>query len=223
MPNVERALELRDALSPRTLVDMDEAGVILDDDNSDAWTGTDPGFPPAYWNAVAASFMYRFLLSAPLGLDFLGDSALAQIPNQRAERGPRWAPQFPSVSLLDWETGAGNARYWLLKLLIEQTSVGMALQPTTVSALPANPFCAAATNLGGGRPAKLELACAAGVISEVSFASYGLLAEGGGGGGGACNFSPVAGCSTNASDFVRAACLGKAACNLTVADGGPRE
>ena len=33
MPQVEEAVALRDALSPATLIDMDEAGVILPDDN----------------------------------------------------------------------------------------------------------------------------------------------------------------------------------------------
>ena len=220
MPSVARATALRDALSPRTLVDMDEAGVILPDDNSDEWTGDSPGFAPVYWSAVAASFMYRFATSAPLGLDFLGDSALAQIPNMRASRGDRWAPQFPSVSLLDWETGAPNARYQVLKLLIDQTSVGMGLMNTTVAPpAPANPFCGSAVNLGSGRAAVVELACApgAGTISEVLFADYGLPA-------GDCPAwapNPTCSAATNATALVRSACVGQASCRVSVTDGGP--
>jgi hypothetical protein len=220
MPSVARATALRDALSPRTLVDMDEAGVILPDDNSDEWTGDSPGFAPVYWSAVAASFMYRFATSAPLGLDFLGDSALAQIPNMRASRGDRWAPQFPSVSLLDWETGAPNARYQVLKLLIDQTSVGMGLMNTTVAPpAPANPFCGSAVNLGSGRAAVVELACApgAGTISEVLFADYGLPA-------GDCPAwapNPTCSAANNATALVRSACVGQASCRVSVTDGGP--
>ena len=40
---------------------------------------------------------------------------------------PEWGiplPQYPSVSLLSWNTGYGNARYWVLKLLIEHFAPG---------------------------------------------------------------------------------------------------
>ena len=100
MPQVEAAVALRDALSPSTRLDMDEAGVILPDDNDPQWTGDAPGFPPIYWNAVAASFMYRFAGMAACGVEFLGDSALAQIPNMTAARGEAWGPQYPSVTML---------------------------------------------------------------------------------------------------------------------------
>ena len=55
----------------------------------------------------------------------LGQSQLAGSP-----KIPEWGiplPQYPSVSLLDWRTGLGNARYWVLKLLIEEFSPGDAL------------------------------------------------------------------------------------------------
>lgn len=231
LPNVRTAINVRDALSPSTQLDMDEVGVILPNDNSNEWTGDAPGFPPIYWNAAAASFMYRFLLYAPLGLEFMGDSALAQIPNMTAARGPRWAPQFPSVSLLDWNTGAPTARFRVLQLLIQSTSPGMALRATAVAAAPASTFCASGVNLGAGRPANVSLACApgGGVIAEVLFAAYGVLPPGSGGpprADGGCPSAllpppPLGGCATNASALVRAACEGKAVCALSVGDGGP--
>jgi hypothetical protein len=32
-------------------------------------------------------------------------------------------PQFPSVALLNWTTGEGSAKYWVLKLLIETADI----------------------------------------------------------------------------------------------------
>jgi hypothetical protein len=213
MPNVETAVALRDALSPTTKLDMDEVGVILPDDNDEQWTGDAPGFPLAYWNACAASFLYRFLLYAPLGLDYMGDSALAQIPNMKATRGSRWEPQFPSVSILDWDTGAPTARYRLLELLIRTTSVGMGLRATTVAPVFSTPFCGAGVNLGGARPARLQLACAlpGSVITSVDFAAYGVLAPS----GTACPTAlPPGTCAANVTALVRAACVGHANCTL---------
>ena len=42
------------------------------------------------------------------------------------------APQFPSVTLLNWTTGGGTARYWVLKVLIEEFKLGDELVETAV-------------------------------------------------------------------------------------------
>ena len=42
------------------------------------------------------------------GIEMVGESAMMQVPDF-----------FPSVSMMDWETGRPNARYWALKLLRE--------------------------------------------------------------------------------------------------------
>lgn len=216
LPNVQTAVALRDALSPTTKLDMDEVGVILPQDNAEQWTGDAPGFPPIYFNACAASFLYRFLMYAPLGLDYMGDSALAQIPNMKATRGSRWEPQFPSVSILDWNTGAPTARYRLLELLIRTTSVGMGLRTSIVAPVVSNPFCGAGVNLGGARPARLELACAlpGSVIESVDFSAYGVLAPSE---VGVCPTAlpPGGTCAANVTALVRAACLGRATCSLS--------
>ena len=60
-------------------------------------------------NAAGALYAYVFASLAPLGVEVLGQSQLAGSP-----KIPEWGiplPQFPSVSLLDWRTGLGNARY----------------------------------------------------------------------------------------------------------------
>ena len=122
---------IRDKLSPSTKLDIDEIGVILPGDNSDS-----PDPPPIYWNAAAAFFAYLFPQLAIEGVDILGQSQLMGYPPIPASQFPAnggdpLPPQFASVSEIDWESGQGNARYWLLKLLIEHFGIGDKIVKTT--------------------------------------------------------------------------------------------
>jgi hypothetical protein len=58
---------------------------------------------------------------ALLGIDFVGESQLVGYPSQ-----------FPSVTLIDWRNGKPNARYWVLKLLIDHFHPGDRLVSTQV-------------------------------------------------------------------------------------------
>jgi len=94
-------------------IDIDEVGVILPGD-----TDQNPAaIPDEYWNAAGAMFAYLFgsLSINPNvnGVTFIGESQLVGYPTQ-----------FPSVSELDWNTGAPTARYWCLQLLIDHTDAG---------------------------------------------------------------------------------------------------
>jgi len=175
-------------------------------------------------------YAYLFGTSAVAGLDVLGESQLIGYPSINFPRGPPYngpwtaPPQYPSVSMLSWggafgDAGDGTARYFALKLLLEQFRPGP----------PAGPFPAAAADVlvatnatgGGGAPLAspfcgsvpnlqtLSLFCAAGVISGVTFASYGTPT-------GACGTWAVnATCNApKTSAIVRAACVGKAACSI---------
>lgn len=53
---VHNITRIRDTLSPHTMLDIDEAGVILPDDN----TPGAPMFPLVYWNAAGAMYAYLF-------------------------------------------------------------------------------------------------------------------------------------------------------------------
>ena len=57
MPNLASIMAIRDAMNPSAWIDLDEAGVILPDDNDGKWTSADPGFPNVYWNAAASMYM----------------------------------------------------------------------------------------------------------------------------------------------------------------------
>ena len=230
---VAAIIAARDALNPGVLLDADEVGVILPDDNDAKYTADAPGFPAIYWNAAAAMYAYLFGQTAALGLDVLGESQLIGYPSIPFPRGAPYdgpwtaPPQFPSVSLLSWggafgKPGDGTARYWALKLLVDSFTAGGAaggagaaadvLVATTVAGggggALTSPFCASALNLDA-----LSIYCAAGVISGIDFASYGTPS-------GACGaFAVNATCNDPASRaVVAAACVGKAACTV---EAGP--
>ena len=118
----------RKALSPTTRTTIDEIGVILPNDNDD---NAEP-FPLVYWNACAASFAYLFGNLALQGIDVLGSSQLVGNP-----RISQWLgglePQYPSVSMVNWTTGVGTARVWLLQLLEEEFKVGDGMVETAVN------------------------------------------------------------------------------------------
>ena len=221
---------VRDALNPSVLLDADEVGVILADDNDPVWTSEKPGFPAVYWNSAAAMYGYLFGTTAALGLDVLGESQLIGYPSIPFSRGPPingpWTapPQFPSVSLLSWggafgQPGDGTARYWVLKLLVDQFRAGppagtfaaadadvlISTRVTGGGTPPSSPFCGSVLNLDD-----LSLACDTGVISAISFASYGTPT-------GTCgSWAANPACNeANSTAVVEALCLGKAACTIT--------
>jgi hypothetical protein len=120
--NIVRYIEtIRQRLAPQTLTAINEVGIIHPDDLQQGKPDYKyKPFPNAYWNLCAAQFAYLYGELARLGIEMLGQSALIQPPRF-----------FVSVSLMDWETGKPNARYWVLKLLIESFKPGDRLVQTT--------------------------------------------------------------------------------------------
>ena len=98
---------MRKRLSPATRTTINEIGSISADDGGQGEPGhvTKP-IPQSYWHLSGATYAYLFAQLAPLGIDILGESQLVGYPTQ-----------FPSVSMVDWTTGAPNARYRILELL----------------------------------------------------------------------------------------------------------
>jgi hypothetical protein len=197
---VANVIAIRDALSPTTKLDPDEMGVILPDDNDPIFNSTNPGFPNLYWNAAASMYAYLFGNLALQGVDVLGESQLVGYPNL-PQYG--WGPQFPSVALLNWTDGSGTARYWILKLLLDQTDLGDTIVNTTVAAAPSNPFCGSTINLSN-----LTLTCTTGVINKIQFASYGTPT-------GTCGNYQVGACNDlNSTAIVESYCLNQASCTV---------
>jgi hypothetical protein len=98
---------IRTRLSPSTRTTVNEIGSISADDLEQGKPGhvTKP-IPQSYWNLSAATYAYVFGELATLGIDAVGESQLVGYPTQ-----------FPSVSLVDWNSGAPNARFRVLELL----------------------------------------------------------------------------------------------------------
>jgi len=99
---------IRDRLSPETKLDTDELGVILPTDVLElaAAKALPDHIPHRYWNAAGALYAFLFVELSKLGVDVIGESQLVGYPSQ-----------FPSVSMIDYNNGKPNARYWVLKLI----------------------------------------------------------------------------------------------------------
>ncbi|MGH9585935.1 MAG: GH39 family glycosyl hydrolase, partial [Acidobacteriaceae bacterium] len=108
-------LAIRDRLSPATKVDTDELGVILPTDGLEIRAGkAQPDhIPHVYWNAAGALYAYLYDELAKMGVDVIGESQLVGYPSQ-----------FPSVSMIDYNNGKPNARYWVLKLILDNFHPG---------------------------------------------------------------------------------------------------
>jgi len=101
-------LAIRDRLSPETKIDTDELGVILPTDGVEirASKAIPDHIPHRYWNAAGALYAFLFVELSKLGVDVIGESQLVGYPSQ-----------FPSVSMIDYNNGKPNSRYWVLKLI----------------------------------------------------------------------------------------------------------
>eukprot|EP01012_Entosiphon_sulcatum_P062894 TRINITY_DN8958_c0_g1_i1.p1 TRINITY_DN8958_c0_g1~~TRINITY_DN8958_c0_g1_i1.p1 ORF type:complete len:631 (+),score=103.19 TRINITY_DN8958_c0_g1_i1:28-1920(+) len=205
----DTVIPARDALSPTTQLDLDELGVIMPDDNN-ANLPIDADLPDLYWNAAGAMYAYLFARFAPLGVEVLGHSQLAGSP-----KIPDWGiplPQYPSVSLLDWRSGYGNARYWALKILIDNFAPGDEILNTTAvyqgTTPSTNPFCG---EVAGPDYGQVELSCAdkGSVIDEITFADWGTPS-------GGCQSYKPSNCSSadKALAWARQNCQGKSQCTL---------
>ncbi len=121
--NTVRFVEaIRKRYSPATKTDLDELGVILTEDEKEI---RQPGYvakpePPAYWNLAGSMYAHLYIECAKMGIDVIGESQLVG-----------YRSQFPSVSMMNYETSEPNARYWVLKLLRDNFGPGDKLAQTT--------------------------------------------------------------------------------------------
>jgi hypothetical protein len=105
---------IRKRLSPETKTTIDELGVISADDGGQNEPGhvTKP-IENSYWNLAGALYAYLFGEMTKMGIDVAGASQLVGFPSQ-----------YPSVSMVDWNDGKPNARFWVLKLLRDNFDPG---------------------------------------------------------------------------------------------------
>jgi len=115
--------EIIKKLSPTTQTLLDETGTDMDNVLT-------PGLPPpknnpTYWVASGAYFAYMYARLATNS-----NTTVRVFSQSQLMDGP---PQEPSVTMLDWTTGLGTARYWVLKLLIDSFAVGDVFVSTSVT------------------------------------------------------------------------------------------
>jgi hypothetical protein len=106
--------EIRKRLSPTTRTTIDEIGAISADDLAQGEPGhvTKP-IPSSYWSLTGAMYAYLFGEMTRMGIDVAGESQLVGYPTQ-----------FPSVSMVDWNTGNPNPRFRVLQLLHDNFGSG---------------------------------------------------------------------------------------------------
>ena len=110
---------IRRRLSPKTITMLNEVGTIRAEDIGQS--DSSRPLPRSYWNLSGAVYAYLYAQLARMGIEVVGESQLVGYPTQ-----------FPSVSMLDWDTGQPNARYWVLKLLRDSFGPGDQLVVTKI-------------------------------------------------------------------------------------------
>ena len=97
---------IRERLSPETKTDTDELGSISAEDTQQDQPGhVFKPIPNSFWNLCGSMYAYLYIELAKRGVEVAGESQMVGYPTQ-----------YPSVSLVDWDTGQPNARFWVLKL-----------------------------------------------------------------------------------------------------------
>ncbi len=121
--NVVRYIEnIRERLSPQTKTMINEIGTISSEGANQGAPGLkSKPIPDSYWNLSGALYAYVFGELTRMGIDVAGESQLVGYPTQ-----------FPSVTMVDWNTGKPNARYWILKLLRQNFGPGDRLMESQV-------------------------------------------------------------------------------------------
>lgn len=122
--NVVRYAEsIRQRLSPGTRTMINEVGSIRANDNDSSTAGRwSAAIPDSYWHLSAALYAYLFAELSRLGIDVVGESQLVGYPTQ-----------FPSVSMVDWETGKPNPRFRVLQLIHDNFGPGDRIVETEIS------------------------------------------------------------------------------------------
>ena len=130
--NVVRYVEsIRKRLSPETRTTIDEIGAISADDAAQGTPGhVSQPIPNSYWNLAGAMYAYIFGQLTQIGIDVAGESQLVGYPTQ-----------YPSVSMVKWDDGSPNARFWVLKLLHDNFVPGdKVVEIETKRDDPSNPY-----------------------------------------------------------------------------------
>ena len=120
---------IRKRLSPHTITTINEIGTILG-------FNLTKKIPDYYWNLSGAMYACIFIELTKMGIEVAGESQLVGYPTQ-----------FPDVSMMNWENGHPNARYWVLKLIKDNFGPGDKLVGTSFNG--SNVLCQAFITANG--------------------------------------------------------------------------
>jgi hypothetical protein len=124
--DVRRVEAIRERLAPEVQTTVNEAGALaFDEVRQPRLDYVQPPIPESFWNLSGALFAYLYAGLSRIGVESVAQSALAQYPGQ-----------FPSATMLDWNTGEPNARYWVLKLLVSELGPGDAVVASGAAGSP---------------------------------------------------------------------------------------
>ena len=131
---IPKIISIKNSLSPTTQIIIDEMGAILSTQCSE-YNGN---LPEMFWLSSGGVYAYIFgklsslinekLVIAESGLIFHGKMNSTLFPP--SEEGLNSFCQ--STTMIDWNTGDGNARYWILKLILDNFSIGDTVINTTI-------------------------------------------------------------------------------------------
>eukprot|EP00755_Sulcionema_specki_P004502 Sspe_Gene.4515::Locus_1486_Transcript_1_1_Confidence_1.000_Length_1607::g.4515::m.4515 len=115
---VRKIETLKASLSPETVSYINEIGC-----------GSSSYFVDGFYQMCAATYAYLFAKAAPLGVGYFGMSQVIGFTG--ASLCPTCTDEWPSTSMVNWYTGEGNARYWVLKIMIDELGYGAKVCPST--------------------------------------------------------------------------------------------
>jgi hypothetical protein len=111
---------IRKRYSPDTLTYINELGSMLPDPTAPKLAHP---IPDSYWNLSGGMWAYIYGHLAQIGIDLVAATELIDYPGM-----------FAACSLVNWDTGQPNARYWVTKLLRDNFGPGDKLVETKLEA-----------------------------------------------------------------------------------------
>jgi hypothetical protein len=113
---LSEVVKVRDELSPKTKIAIDELGTfamtkpinVNDPDSFNPANTTEPygDYNSLYWVASGGNWAVDFIAAENQGVDLISMTQMVGAPTQSE-----------SCSMINWETGAPNAHYWVLSLI----------------------------------------------------------------------------------------------------------
>jgi len=109
LKTVKRLDSIKQRIAPKTKTYINELGSLPPGDVADPKVV----IPDFYWTLSSAMFAYAYVGIAKTGIDLLAIAELIDYPGQ-----------FAGTTIIHWDTGIPNARYWGMKLLRDNFGPG---------------------------------------------------------------------------------------------------